>query len=176
VIGSNCVVTTDVGPYEIHGGVPNRRIGHRLHFDPPTAISAVNDKSLPYFYRGFRLSQDQLQRSRQKGVVEAYSDATVVVADTNGGELVLTGVQLANRGEVMMNLHINGIDSGAQCLAPGPFEIRQIVPVRHPNASPSRSVSNSLNRFTVVDIKCRPRAEATDRILYGISTASLVRP
>ncbi|MGH6975574.1 MAG: acyltransferase, partial [Stellaceae bacterium] len=69
VIGANAVVTRDVGPYEIHGGTPNRMLGGRLAFQPPRAIEVGDDGAIPYFYRGFRLGQEALRRSRVRGVV-----------------------------------------------------------------------------------------------------------
>ena len=71
VVGANCVVTRDIGPFEVHGGVPNRKIGTRLDFAPPQRISAMEDAHLPYFYRGFRTSRRELRESRKLGMVEA---------------------------------------------------------------------------------------------------------
>ena len=54
VVGSNAVVTTDLGPYSVAAGVPARTI-ERPQFIPPARIEAARDEDLPYFYDGFEL-------------------------------------------------------------------------------------------------------------------------
>jgi len=104
VLGANCVVTRDVGPYEVHAGVPNRKIGTRLDFRPPVQISALEDDHLPYFYRGFMLSQSALALSRAQGLVKAHRQACLVLAAAPGGQLELRGTMA--EGEI--NICVNG--------------------------------------------------------------------
>ena len=122
VLGANCVVTADVGPYEVHGGVPNRKIGTRLEFRPPYKLSAMEDDHLPYFYRGFALSQASLASSRVQGTIKAYAKACLVLAGAEGGRLEVRG-RLA-RGQI--RLSINGTAQPAQ--AEGEFVIGAPVP------------------------------------------------
>lgn len=53
VIGANSVVTENVGPYEIVGGVPARNLGRRLEYKPPTKLDFTCVDHRPYFYAGF---------------------------------------------------------------------------------------------------------------------------
>jgi acetyltransferase-like isoleucine patch superfamily enzyme len=125
VLGANCVVTKDVGPYEIHGGVPNRKIGTRVEFRPPNLLSATEDSHLPYFYRGFALSQAALTRSRTQGVIMAHGQpfkACLVLAGAEGGQLEIRG-RLASG---TMQLRVNGEMQPTN--ASGDFAIRAIVP------------------------------------------------
>src|SRR5258708_14468887 len=53
VIGTNAVVTTDVGPYEVHGGVPNREIRSRLALQPPLLVDPLHAAANPHFFCPF---------------------------------------------------------------------------------------------------------------------------
>ena len=153
VIGANCVVTRDVGPFEVHGGVPNRRIGTRLDFQPPRALSAMQNEHLPYFYRGFAVSQAALAQSRRQNVIAVTGEACLVLAGAEGARLELQG-QLDGSN---LRLRINGIAQPVQ--ASGSFSIQSIVP------SAQDTPHTPLRGHTVVEIA------ATGRL--AISAASL---
>jgi acetyltransferase-like isoleucine patch superfamily enzyme len=53
IIGANAVVTHDIPPYEVVGGVPARRIRSRLEFVPRGELDGMCEGHLPYFYSGF---------------------------------------------------------------------------------------------------------------------------
>ncbi len=53
IIGANSVVTKDVPAYEIWAGVPAKKLGLRLNFIAPAAISASKLSDRVYFYEGF---------------------------------------------------------------------------------------------------------------------------
>lgn len=76
VIGSNAIVTKDVLPYSIIGGIQNL-IGQRFAFTPPVRIEASVKDHKPYFYRGFLhkngehhlMNNDQIILGHEVGVV-----------------------------------------------------------------------------------------------------------
>ena len=69
IVGANAVVTKDLPPYSVAAGVPAKTIGVRLDFKPPREISSQRDEDLPYFYRGFLGSNEELALSKQRGGV-----------------------------------------------------------------------------------------------------------
>jgi acetyltransferase-like isoleucine patch superfamily enzyme len=133
VLGSNCVVTRDVGPYEIHGGVPNRKIGTRLDFCPPTTLRASEDDHLPYFYRGFALSQTALAWSRAQDAIAARSEACLVLAGAESSRLELRGHLAGHR----LRLRVNGVEQAVS--ASGDFTVQtNIPPAQNDRPSPLR--------------------------------------
>lgn len=123
VIGANCVVTRDVAPYEIHGGTPNRRINTRLDFCPPKRITAQDDAFLPYFYRGFRQQQADLQRARALGGIEAGPSVALVLAHESGAAVRLHGTVPSSTPPLMLHVFIGGRECGTHAMEEGPFEI-----------------------------------------------------
>ena len=180
IIGANSVVTSDIGPYEIHGGSPNRKIGERLRFLPPHSLDAMNDRDLPYLYRGFDLRQARLQVTRAVGFVEAGSRSSVVLEAAVGKQVSLRGIWLGKSG--VIKLRLNGADCEAHVVDSGPFEIRAAVPERGNGISVEGSTSSapkSLSAYTYVEIEdvtpdqvSHPDADCAAR--YGLSTVSVV--
>lgn len=164
VIGANAVVTSNVGPYEIHGGAPNRKLGARLAFQPPRALDAGDDGAIPYFYRGFRLGQQTLSRSRMLGVVEARSQACIVLAQAPGAWLLLSGV-CHDAGGCSIRLRIGGTDAGTHRIAAGAFTIEAIVPA----APVASAVPGPLAQTTYIELE----AIGTAAPNYGICSAKL---
>ncbi len=155
VIGANCVVSRDIPPYEIHGGAPNRCIGTRLTFVPPSSLSAERDEHLPYFYRGFRLSQDALSASRVQGVVRAHGPSWLVLA--KGKRLTLRG---RCNGTMALSIRIHGISCGSHTTE-GNFDLSVDVPID----DSAKDFPRALQPYMLVEIAPAPFAE------YGIATA-----
>jgi acetyltransferase-like isoleucine patch superfamily enzyme len=164
VIGANTVVTSDIGPYEIHGGVPNRKIGTRLDFAPPRRLDANDDAAIPYFYSGFRLSQADLSRSRAQGFVEGAGKVCLVLAP-GAGALQLAGRRL-DAAELQVHLRINGVDRGTHRVTSDMFDLRVDVPQRT-----SERVPSLLRGHTVVEINAVAASGEPSR--FGMSFAAL---
>lgn len=93
VIGASAVVTADVEPYAVMAGVPARRIGTRLDFVPPAAVSWEREEDLPYFYSGFELASDQRERNAALGGHVARSSfSTWLAPDVGTVELRVRGL------------------------------------------------------------------------------------
>jgi len=56
VVGANSVVTKNLKPYRIYGGIPAREIGLRLEFSPPQHLKATDPEHSPYFYSQLTLN------------------------------------------------------------------------------------------------------------------------
>lgn len=149
IVGANCVVTSDIGPYEIHGGVPNRLLSKRLDFAPPPAISSSNSADLPYFYRGFRLTQADLTNSRMAGIAVAQGRAALVLA---GGAQAVEITGSTPESNLNLEVRINGRTAPVPSLAQGEF--RLAIPVEAHGTGP-------LAAFTAVELIDRDHAGAT---------------
>jgi acetyltransferase-like isoleucine patch superfamily enzyme len=179
VIGANCVLTKDVGPYEIHGGVPNKRIGLRLQFQPPSSLSATDDGSIPYFYRGFRVGQSALARSRARGVVDVDSSASLVLKQTGAAVFRLSGVRNGNQDELNIRIRLNGADYGLHAIEPGPFTLSIPISDVPSTSGPVSPVPNVLGKFTYIELDVVGKGCATQPVVpavgcYGISSATLL--
>ena len=88
VVGANAVVTRDVSPYSVVGGVPAGVIGRRLEWVPGRSVAAENDIDQPYVLSG-RLLNGGKDRPAS---IEASLDTPLCFALTAAGansELVL---------------------------------------------------------------------------------------
>ncbi len=174
VIGANSVVSRDVPPYEVHTGAPNRCTGKRLEFSPGKRIDALDDHFLPYFYRGFHLSQQSLARSRALGVINARRNACLVLARIRRAKLRLVGRRLDADGDLLLKFQINGADCGTWRINDQNFTIDIAIPDQESTVQ----VPAVLRNYTYVEIHCGERADGSragaDGARYGIGAAYLL--
>lgn len=156
VVGANSVVTCDINPYEIYGGVPARRIGARLEFTPPPILDAQQDDHIPYFYRGFRLTQTELAAGRTHGVVYAREAACLLLMG-GSGTLRMQGNSVATQA---LDIRINGISCGLHEVE-DTFDLRLPMPQAHT----SHALPLMLQRHTMVEIFAS--------VSYGVSCVML---
>jgi acetyltransferase-like isoleucine patch superfamily enzyme len=171
IIGANCVVTHDIGPYEIHGGVPNRMLGKRLDFTPPQRISAQDDENLPYFYAGFQLQQARLAQSRAAaGAKAAHSRATIVLAGNASG-IRIAGTVLDSHQTLRLAVRVNGSEIAQPDLPAGPF----VLEVK--TGGQRGLVSPLLSNYTVIELIDRnndtPDRRYNSAGRYAVMTAAI---
>lgn len=169
MIGANCVVTRDVGPYEVHGGVPNQRLSVRLEFRPPAVISALDDASIPYFYRGFNVRQDALRTSRHAGLVFARRKACIILSGTSGGGGIRISGQHLGREDLRLSVCINGADGREHLVPPGSFEI--VEPISQAAPADGSGVPAPLASHTYIELSAATPTEDTP--IFGIVRAAL---
>jgi acetyltransferase-like isoleucine patch superfamily enzyme len=92
VIGANAVVTADLTPYSVAGGVPARVIRKRFEFVPSRRIEAGHAEDLPYFYDGFEFATGPREEHGAHGdfVLALHNPAAQSVRlliSGNGGEI-----------------------------------------------------------------------------------------
>ncbi len=74
IIGANAVVTKDVKPYSVMGGIPAKLIKQRLELKLKTQLLYTEDSDLPYFYSGFYTRNNELQVDRKLGGIRSRSE------------------------------------------------------------------------------------------------------
>jgi hypothetical protein len=171
VIGANAVVTRDVPPYEIHGGSPNRKLGERLAFRPPSSINAMEDAAIPYFYSGFRLGQADLEQSRGKGCVEMDGEAVLLLAGESGATVKLTFVQIEAGDGVDVDIHVNGLAKGRHRLIAPETSVSLDTGER---ANYGATASSLMSDYTRIDIRYAPQSGAPARARIGIKSAETI--
>jgi len=170
VIGSNSVVTRNVAPYEIHGGVPNRRISERFDFSPPAAIDALNDRHLPYFYRGFRLRQADLAESRSRGCIGAGFETALVLSGVENPVALITGRRLRDGGPLTLQFSINGADCGKHVIHDEEFKLN--VSPHSPHLEKQTRLPPPLQSHTVIEITAENDAPQSE-LKFELASARL---
>jgi len=67
VIGANSVVTKDVFPYTIVGGVPAKLLKKRLNYEPKGTIDCFERLDMPYFYQGVHTQLSDINQVGARG-------------------------------------------------------------------------------------------------------------
>jgi acetyltransferase-like isoleucine patch superfamily enzyme len=127
VIGANSVVTSDVAPYSIHAGVPNRKIGQRTAFSPPDRIEAVDESHWPYFYSGFDMWRSEWETSLKSGVLHAQGEFHVILRGGRFGQLHLQGIMAGSLSDLEYEVSCNGITLGSLPIELARF--RKVLPI-----------------------------------------------
>ncbi len=95
VVGANAVVNSNIEPYTIYGGVPAKKIGSRLIFNPTSQISAERKSDRIFFYKGFDHENDF-----EHGMLILSSPCTVVLANRQEANQVAFKIYSENKNEV----------------------------------------------------------------------------
>lgn len=89
VVGSNTVVTRDLPPYSVAVGAPARVVRKRLEFVPPRKLDSSESEHLPYFYRGFEISDLERERNARLGGHVARGDFALWLAGDKESAVVV---------------------------------------------------------------------------------------
>lgn len=83
VVGANSVVTHDLPPYSVAVGTPARVVRRRFVFTPSATIDWREEKYIPYFYRGFELSEGERRKNASFEGHVARSDFSLWLVETD---------------------------------------------------------------------------------------------
>ena len=87
VVGANSVVTRNVAPYSVVAGAPAKVIKNRLAFIPPRKIDHATPTDWPYFYSGFEISQEAMERNIGYGGLVAQEEFVICLDSSAGNEI-----------------------------------------------------------------------------------------
>jgi acetyltransferase-like isoleucine patch superfamily enzyme len=114
VIGANAVVTGEVAPYGVVGGVPARLLSKRLEWQPPRQLDATSIDAIPYLC-GFDLRVDGNEVSAMLDgdaaiALEAAATSRVeVVVEANDATSVIVGTERHAIGAGRTRLIVAGV-------------------------------------------------------------------
>lgn len=146
VVGANSVVTRDVAPYTIVAGNPANKIGGRLDFRPPEALSADDETQHPYFYSGFMLHTDATGRSTRDGALWGDSRVCLVLAAPKSHR------QIRVQGEVSRGGHLESVILNGHAQGDLPSHSRFDATFTLPE-NPPRGVPAVLQEYLVVEMR-----------------------
>jgi acetyltransferase-like isoleucine patch superfamily enzyme len=122
VIGANAVVLHDVGPYEIVGGNPAKKIKDRLAFAPPVHIRADIDEHRPYFYRGFDHYGVHRQNPSGAPGMFAFEESTIAIPATPTGTIQCRGF-ITGAQPITVEVSVDGHSVGTYTLQGATFDL-----------------------------------------------------
>jgi acetyltransferase-like isoleucine patch superfamily enzyme len=100
IIGANSVVTKDVPPYTVWGGIPARQLTERLKYHPKSDISSENTQDRIYFIRGF----DHLE-SHTQGIRIIEDGAQIDLINSGQTYLELELMNSGNQIEIEIEIY-----------------------------------------------------------------------
>jgi len=111
VVGANSVVTRDVAPYTVVAGTPARVIKRRLDFMPPPSLVYDNPKDWPYFYSGFEVDRESLERCSQYGGIVAESKFVICLDASAGTSIHLLVKSFAKKARVIFGTEVREVSN-----------------------------------------------------------------
>jgi len=92
IVGSNAVVTKDIFPYTINGGIPSREMGKRLDFN--ISFEKINSNCTehwPFFYKGCNYGQFDNLIALNEGIEIVDTTAVFLLSKKDTNKLKITG-------------------------------------------------------------------------------------
>jgi acetyltransferase-like isoleucine patch superfamily enzyme len=128
VIGAYTVVTKDVPPYSIQGGIPNKEISKRLEFKPPMTLQALEEDHWPYFYAGFLLRRQEIEVSKRSGVLFAGANVRFVLGGGRFDRLIFKGRLKAEVERISLRVLCNRVLVGIVAVTSAEFTAEIGIP------------------------------------------------
>ena len=151
VIGANSVVNRDIEPYTIVAGAPASIRKKRIEFDPPEKLNAEAIDNIRYFYSGFTLSKEQMQKEgREHGALIAENIFILAMRPKIKSNDIKVAITLRKRIPDMASQYI--VHEGQK---------KEIMEEKKEYVFKTRYMEDNLYRFNVVD-----NYEGHDGILF----------
>ena len=171
VVGANAVVTRDIAPYSVHGGVPNRQISARLSFQPPTEVVAANDDHWPYFYSGFGLRRRENSEAQAAGLLLAQPKSRIVLAGGEAQQIRFRGSRHRTSQPLRIHVALNGANLGVLEITEDDFDESLALGSAQP--CDGKSLPAPLREFNVVDLRLDGGEDPPREAAFGLSLVSL---
>lgn len=165
VIGANSVVTKDVLPYSIIGGI-NKLLNERFVFKPPTLIQASVAAHAPYFYRGFAQKKGEYKTNIDGHFILEPGTGIIFLKKGEWASFFVSGTVLQRKaGEaVLLTILFNGQKQHVttiDCKAENKFLIQlneaDFQPALMPAKDPVWRFANNYNIFQLsYSVQCLP--------------------
>lgn len=142
VIGANSVVTKDVQPYSIIGGIPGKELNKRFDFEPPAVLDSSISSHWPYFYSGINYLQFENEQQVAEGVEVNAARAVFFLKKVPAQQLSIRGTASFNG---TFRILLDGVMVSEKEVKPGEFDWSLNIP---PNGLKEKPASPWPETFT----------------------------
>lgn len=176
VLGSNSVVSKDVFPYSVVGGIPAKRISERFDFvnKASSSLSSANPDHWPYFYRGidYNCFKDPGALNSGIGVIE-NSAIFFFSKSAHVNSLMLSGVNLQTAD---FSIALNGKLIEVIKIQEGDFKIDLTIPSAvnlNEDTQPTGIPAQLQDQFVICSILVKAHRNKTKEIKWKVKEVEI---